>query len=94
MMDISECRDLIPKKYFVPGNYEEDKSTNVIQRQFQDKVPLDYAFTRWMCIEKGLAMMPGTCFQQDTPDSFENFVRVAICKTPDIVADTRVKLGI
>ena len=94
MMDISGCRDMIPKKYFEGGNYEDDKNTNVIQRQFSDKVPLDYAFARWMPIENGLAMMPGTNFQMDNSESIDNFVRVAICKTPDIVTDTRIKLGL
>lgn len=94
MLDIKECEDLIPDKYKQPGNYENDPNTLVIQRSFNGKVPLDYAFARWLCMEKGLAMMPGTCFATEEPDMVDHFTRIAICKTPDIVSGVRKNLGL
>lgn len=81
MMDVTKCRDMIPEKYFAPGNYEEDKESLVIKREFEGEVPLDYAFARWMCVEIGLAMMPGSCFEdEEATDGNFNLVRIAICK--------------
>ena len=94
MLDVSKCRDLIPEKYFVPGNYEDDEETKIVQRQFTEKVPLDYAFVRWMCIEIGSTMQPGICFQEDTPEADDHFVRVAICKTPDVIESVKEKVGV
>ena len=63
-LDIKENEHKVPEKYFKPGNYEDDPNTLVIQRDFskRDRVPLDYAFCRWLAIEKGLVMMPVSCF--------------------------------
>ena len=59
---------MIPEQFLVPGNYEDDKDTLVIQREFKDKVPYDYAFARWFCINKGISIMPGTSFCLEKDD--------------------------
>jgi hypothetical protein len=65
--------DAIPAKYFEIGNYEDDKNTNIAQKQFKDKVPRDYALCRWAAIEKGIAMMPMSAFYiDDSPYKTDN----------------------
>lgn len=61
-VDISANEHLIPEKYKQIGNYENDPNTIVIQRQFKDKVHLDYAFCRYLAIEKGISLMPLSSF--------------------------------
>ena len=52
------------------------------------KVPLDFAFCRWLAIEKGIAVMPLSNFcLQESPHKVTNMTRVAICKTPDTFQD-------
>ena len=73
-----------------PGNYEDDKNTLTIQRKWQgrDTVPLDYAFCRWLAVEKGIALMPLSCFcLEESPHKLEHFIRLAICKTPEVFKD-------
>jgi len=83
-LDVSKTRSLIPKKYFQPGRYEDDPESVVIRREFQGEVPIDYAFCRWMAIEKGLAFLPISAFCSiESKHKIENFARMAICKTPD-----------
>ena len=85
-LDIKENADKIPARYLKPGNYEDDEKTLVIQRDFskRNKVPLDYAFCRWLAVEKGLALMPISCFCLEESDyKVEHMVRLAICKTPE-----------
>ena len=78
---------MIPEQFLVPGNYEDDKDTLVIQREFKDKVPYDYAFARWFCINKGISIMPGTSFCLEKDDMVDVFIRVAICKQNDMVRE-------
>lgn len=82
-IDISANKHLIPDKYFKPGNYEDDPQTTVKHREFTERVPLDYAFCRWLAIEKGLTLLPVSAFcLQESQKLTENYVRLAICKTP------------
>jgi aspartate/methionine/tyrosine aminotransferase len=49
---------------------------------------LDYAFCRWLAIEKGIALMPLSCFcLEESPYKLEKYVRLAICKTPEFFKD-------
>lgn len=89
LFDVSATRSLIPDQFLTPGNYEDDKDTLVVQRKFKNKVPLDYAFARWFCINKGVTIMPGSSFCLEKDDMMDNFIRVAICKTSSIVEETR-----
>ena len=90
-IDIAESAHLIPDRYLKPGNYEEDKNSLVIQRQFQDKVHLDYAFCRWLAVEKGIALMPLSSFcLEESEHKLTNFVRLAICKTPETFTDEKL----
>ena len=83
-LDITKNRDLIPSKFFDPkGECEEDKNSVVLKKEFGNRkeVPLDYAFCRWLCMEKGVTLMPVSSFCLDESESrLENFARFAICK--------------
>ena len=52
MMDVSKCRELIPKKYFESHEYEEGDPETFIQKNviYNDdgSIPLDLAFVRWI----------------------------------------------
>jgi len=87
LFDISAARSLIPEQFLKPGNYEDDQDTLVVQRSFQNRVPLDYAFARWFCINKGITIMPGSSFCLEREDMNDNFIRVAICKQNDMVKE-------
>ena len=53
-LDISECRDLVPDKY-----YHDDYTEGIHIRSYGDeKCPFDYAFCRWLTVEKGVALLP------------------------------------
>ena len=66
MADVSECRSLIPEKYFQTHDYEpEDDRPPVGKNRLNmpdGSIPLDLAFCRWMAIEKGVTMMPNSFF--------------------------------
>lgn len=88
MVNISKCRDLVPKKYFENHEYlEEGNRVGVNRVNMPDgSVPLDLAFCRWMACEKSLAMMPNSFFYgKKSPGLSEDYVRMAICKTHDSV---------
>ena len=87
MLDVSAARSLIPDQFLIPGNYEDDKDTLVIQKSFEKEVPLDYAFARWFCINKGITIMPGSSFCMEKEGMIDNFIRVAICKQNDMVIE-------
>ena len=94
-IDVSETRDIIPSKYFDPKrNYEDDPNTLVISKQFTDRkeVPVDYAFSRWNAIENGITFMPisGFCLDE-SPTKLENFVRLAVCKTPESFREESIR---
>lgn len=85
MLDISKCRDIIPKKYLESHEFEELKEGELpIDKNevyINDKVPLDLAFVRWMAVERGVIMMPNSLFyNKNSPYRNDNYVRVAICK--------------
>ena len=89
MVDVSKCRNLIPKKYFETHDYVEGLATNKIYLPGTKNIPLDLAFVRWMGQENGVTMMPNCFFyNSESPYIAENYVRVAICK--DIVSVGKV----
>jgi aspartate/methionine/tyrosine aminotransferase len=94
LADVSKARHLVPSKYFKAGNYETDPNTQVLQKEFTNKVPLDYAFTRWFCIEKGLVVMPGTAFCKEAEEADDSYIRVAICKDQSLYGQVAEKLGV
>lgn len=82
------AKDLIPDKYFEPNvNYEDDAQTLVNQMQFPSEykeVPLDFAFCRYLAIEKGLCIMPISNFcLHESPHRVTDMIRIAVCKTPE-----------
>ena len=91
MIDISMCKDLIPLKYKESHDYdvleEGQLPIQKIMTLMEDgSVPLDLAFCRWMAIERGVVMMPGSVFyNKDTKFRDDKCVRIAICKTMDHV---------
>ena len=49
------------------------------------KVPLDFALCRYLAIEKNLSIMPLSNFcLHESEHKKTNYIRLAICKTPDI----------
>lgn len=56
MADVSEMKDLIPKKYLETHDFEEDSATSTIvkNKNFNPdgSIPLDLAVCRWMALEK------------------------------------------
>ena len=89
-VDVTGARDLIPEKYFRANtNYEDDPATLVKQMQFIDgRVPLDFAFCRWLAVEKGVSLMPLSNFcLQESEHKVTNMARIAICKTPETFRD-------
>ena len=77
MVDVSKCRDLIPKMYFEDHDYDKydspkPKDKDLIQKNYlympttgankKKVIPLDLAFARWMSREKGVTMMPNSFF--------------------------------
>lgn len=73
-------------------NYEDDSATLVKQMQFIDnEVPLDFAFCRWLAVEKGVSVMPLSNFcLQESAHKITNMARVAICKDPDTFTDAQL----
>ena len=87
MIDITKCRDLIPKKYLETHDYEEDDIPvvkNIVYIGEDNHIPLDLAFVRWMAIDRGVVMMPGSLFfNKHSPYRTDKYVRLAICKGYD-----------
>lgn len=94
-LEITEkAKSLIPEKYFSLEDYEDDPNSNVIKRDFsyRGSVPLDYAFCRWLAIEKGMTLMPMTCFQMaESENLFENYVRLSVCKPRSFFEDPELQ---
>lgn len=83
-------QNLIPEKYFTNEFIDDDK---ILKRPFEDqKVPLDYAFCRWMACEVGIVMIPGRALYVDPTLCQNEFVRISICKNEDIVERVAEKL--
>jgi len=85
-VDISTARDAVPAKYFeMNADYENDASSIVTKMQFSpdthNEVPLDFAFCRWLAVEKGIGMMPMSnfCLHESTT-KLDKMFRVSICK--------------
>lgn len=75
-IEISECESLIPEKYFEDDYIDDDK---ILKKSFKDsKVPIDFAFCRWMACEVGLAMIPGSSLYKDETNARHDFVRINI----------------
>ena len=89
--DVTECRDLIPEKYFKP-DYENDPNTLVISTEFEEgEVPLDFAFCRWLAVEKGISIMPMSNFYLLESEYREtNMIRIASCKTADFFRNPKL----
>ena len=80
LIDISECRDYVPQKYFESNEYEEGE-THIVKNDFGLPVPFDLAFSRWLMMEKKVTTMPGTLFYAfDSPYKKDNIVRMGICR--------------
>ena len=65
MADVSDCRGLIPKKYFETHDYEDDPHSLIPKNKAfksDGTIPLDLAFCRWATIEAKVTMMPGWLF--------------------------------
>lgn len=93
MVDVSKCRNLIPKKYFESHDYVDGIATNKIYLPGTKNIPLDLAFVRWMGQENGVTMMPNCFFyNSQSPYVAENYVRVAICKDINSVGQVLERL--
>ena len=89
MIDVSKCKDIIPERFLKSHDFEVLKegekpiSRNIIYMP-DGRVPLDLAFCRWLAIEKGVIMMPGSVFyHKDSPYIDDRHVRIGICKGID-----------
>jgi len=86
MMDISECKDLIPDKYKTSHDFEDLKEgeTGVNKNRYfmeDGRVPLDLAFCRWIAVTRGVVMMPCSLFYHKTSKiKDDRYARIAICK--------------
>ena len=81
VVDIRECRDMVPEKYLASHDYLEGGPVAHKVTLPNGRVPLDLAFCRWMACEKNLAIMPNCFFYgSDSPNIEENYVRMALCK--------------
>ena len=84
MVDVKECRNLVPQSYFDSHEYdpEGDRPVIKVRREMPNgKIPLDLAFCRWMARENGVTMMPNSSFYNEkSPFMSEDYVRLAICK--------------
>lgn len=60
--------------------------------QFIDnQVPLDFAFCRWLAVEKGVSVMPLSNFcLQESEHKVTNMARIAICKDPQTFKDAEL----
>ena len=77
-IEISEWESLIPEKYFKDDYIDDDK---ILKKNFGElKVPLDFAFWRWMACDVGIAMIPGSSLYKDESTARHDFVRISICK--------------
>lgn len=89
MLDISKCRDLIPKKYLESHDYEDLQEGQVPVTKNKvfmadGSIPLDLAFCRWMAVERRVIMMPGSLFyNKDSPYRNDKCVRIGICRGMD-----------
>lgn len=78
--DISECRDLIPEKYFRGEEYEIDPNTNIEKHDFGVPVPIDVAIWRWFATEKHIIAVPGSLFySKDSNFKSNNYIRFGFC---------------
>lgn len=63
MVDISNCRHLVPEKYFKNEEFEDDPNTLIEKNDLGDPVPLDLAFARWLAMERKVVTMPISFFE-------------------------------
>lgn len=81
MVDVSGLRDLVPEKYFVQEEYEDDKETTIEKNDFGNPVPLDLAVCRWLAMEKKVVTMPGTFFfDRKSTTKTDKYIRMAFCR--------------
>ena len=81
LADVSECRDLVPKRYFESMEYE-DGPTSIVKNDFGLPVPLDMAVCRWLMMEKRVTAMPATLFYAfDSQYKQDNIIRLGICRS-------------
>ena len=80
-LEISNWESLIPSKYFEDDYIDDPK---ILKKNFiGSKVPLDFAFWRWMAWDVGIAMIPGSSLYKDETTAKHDFVRISIWKKPD-----------
>ena len=69
LVDIAKCRSFIPPKYFQSHDYEEDKSGEpILKYRFSlpdGTIPMDFAFCRWLAVERRVTIMPCSLFYQE-----------------------------
>ena len=86
MVDISDCKPLIPERFLSSHDYElpeagEKIGTYKLNMPEDGRVPLDMAFARWMATTHGVVMMPNSLFYPPgSVNTTDNLVRMAICK--------------
>ena len=81
LLDVNECRDLVPKKYFESNEFEEGPTT-IVKNDFGLPVPLDLAVSRWLMLEKRVTVMPATLFYAfDSKFKQDNIIRMGICRS-------------
>ena len=88
MVDISECRSLIPEKYLTSTEFEDPDDPNPVKKfpilKPDGTVPMDVAFCRWMAHKNGVVFMPNSFFYASGSTNLnDQFVRIAICKDFD-----------
>jgi len=86
VLDVHNCKSLIPAKYFESHDYEDPASGPEIGKyRFNmpdGTIPTDFAFCRWIAVEYGVVAMP-ICFffPLGAKTVSDSFVRMGICKT-------------
>lgn len=86
LADVSELRDLIPKKYFKQEEYEDDRCTTISKNDFGDPVPLDLAVSRWLVMEMKVVTLPGSFFfDKASPTKTDKYIRLAFWRGEEII---------
>jgi len=82
--DVSECKDIIPKKYLESHDYEEEKDSKLNRNKIfmeDGRIPLDLAVSRWLALERGVITMPCSLFYHaNSKYKNDKYIRLAICR--------------
>jgi aspartate/methionine/tyrosine aminotransferase len=96
-LDVSKIRPLIPAKYFETHDYE-DPATGPAVGKYRfympdGRIPVDFAFCRWIAVEFGVVCMPiSFFFPRGSSMIQDSFVRMGICKTRENIEKTVERL--